>query len=393
MFYTTTTLYNYIVSSFYKKKKKHLFSVLHIRKTATNLFVTFSVNHKVLYSSSAGSSGVRSKARRKNNVLDSLIISFKKFVRYYVRTHDDFYVFRDIIVRFNAPIKLVKSFVRQVRKYIRKHLIRHNEKRMLRSLSLCKQYQSDINLCKYSLSLLKLRKILRKIYLKTDFYLLSHMIRLICNRHYITKKHLKKMFSIYNIIRDYNSYILNYLYSDKDTVLSTMFDSACENVVIVTNRMYGSRIFFHFMGSHLYCSSLHMSLLQRVCLFKQQSYSVRTNYSVIGNKYNYHVFNSFFFYGARYTNEWHSLRPHNYNYLQSIRVLQNMPHFRGQVLSKKKFRRYIKVLAIRRFKIKKRTRKLARRTSSLALSMFRVIMFVNKSTVPFNGCRSSTKFS
>src|SRR5690606_14654480 len=124
---------------------------------------------------------------------------------------------RDIIVRFNAPIKLVKSFVKQVRKYIRRNLIRHNKKRMLRSLSLCKQYKSDIYLCKYSLSLLKLRKILRKIDLKTDFSLLSHMIRLICNRHDITKKHLNKMCSISTIIRDYNSYIFNYLYSDKDT--------------------------------------------------------------------------------------------------------------------------------------------------------------------------------
>lgn len=84
--------------------------------------------------------------------------------------------------------------------------------------------------------------------------------------------------------------------------------------------------------------------------------------------------------------------PH-YNYMAYVRLLTSIPLFRGKVLSPKKFMRYMKALAIRRFKLQKSIRKLARRTGILALSMFRVIMFVNKSTVPFNGCRSSTKFS
>jgi len=102
-------------------------SVLHIRKTATNFFITFSVSNKVLYSSSAGSAGVVGKKRRRFDVVDAVSKSFQKFVRYYVRAYDEASVFKGIIVRVSAPVKLVRWFLRNIRRYFIEITSRHNE--------------------------------------------------------------------------------------------------------------------------------------------------------------------------------------------------------------------------------------------------------------------------
>jgi lipopolysaccharide assembly outer membrane protein LptD (OstA) len=132
------------------------YSILNMRKTASNLFVSFIVNNKVLFNSSAGSAGIKRKERRRDSAVYALASSFNKFVRYYVSTHVNLSLFRNIVVHINAPVKLVRLFMRIVRSYIRNMAINHNKEVILQSLLRRKRqkslavYDTDLLLQTYS---------------------------------------------------------------------------------------------------------------------------------------------------------------------------------------------------------------------------------------------------
>jgi hypothetical protein len=111
-------------------------SILNIRKSATNIFITFSVNNIVLFSSSAGSAGSEKRARRVNLAIKALCDSFERFIRYHLRTSETVSIFNNITVHINAPIQICKSFIYRIRSFLRKVSIdknmdvllkRHNE--------------------------------------------------------------------------------------------------------------------------------------------------------------------------------------------------------------------------------------------------------------------------
>lgn len=114
-------------------------SILNIRKSATNMFVTFSVNDVVLFSRSAGSVSSVKKERRLNSATSKLGESFNRFVRYYIRTGASLSVFSNITVQFNAPMRIVKSFMYITRNFLRSEVRKHNRNVLL---SVHKQYRA-----------------------------------------------------------------------------------------------------------------------------------------------------------------------------------------------------------------------------------------------------------
>jgi hypothetical protein len=108
------------------------YSELRIKKSVTNYFITFSAKGKVLFSCSAGSAGKKKKERRRKDAINAMSQAFSKYVRYYVRTHKDYSIFRNIIVFLNARVYRFKLFLRSI-KYDMRKLTRRKNKAVIRS--------------------------------------------------------------------------------------------------------------------------------------------------------------------------------------------------------------------------------------------------------------------
>jgi hypothetical protein len=103
-------------------EKKHIidfdkFSVLRIKRSVTNYFISFTFNGTVLFSSSAGSAGLPKKQRRTSYAAIAMSNKFCKYIRYYYKSNSDFSPFRNIIVALAAPISFFKSFMKSFRSF------------------------------------------------------------------------------------------------------------------------------------------------------------------------------------------------------------------------------------------------------------------------------------
>ena len=93
------------------------FPILQLKKSETNFFCCFSFNDQVLFSCSAGSSGLVKKERRRKHAAYVVGMHFCKFIRYYYKTKKNFSAFRNIIVLLRAPISFFKLFIKSFRSF------------------------------------------------------------------------------------------------------------------------------------------------------------------------------------------------------------------------------------------------------------------------------------
>jgi hypothetical protein len=91
--------------------EQNVYSYLHLRRTSTNLFVSFVHNNRTIFSCSAGSAGLLKKNRRSKVASVEVGIFFCKFLRFLERLHLNLSVFYNIIVVLRAPMKVFKSFI------------------------------------------------------------------------------------------------------------------------------------------------------------------------------------------------------------------------------------------------------------------------------------------
>lgn len=105
------------------KKKIHdstTYSNLRIRKTETNLFVTFSINGIVLFTCSAGGASARKKNRRRRLAANSIGSRFAGFMRYMSKRGRS-HIFRNIIIVLHCPVSFLRSFMQGYRYAVYKY--------------------------------------------------------------------------------------------------------------------------------------------------------------------------------------------------------------------------------------------------------------------------------
>ena len=118
MFFPSTVRHN---------TQKHTY--LQIKKSVTNLFITFVVNGDVVFSCTAGSAGLIKKERRLKTAAFESGKLFGKFANEYIYREKTKSVFRSIIAILHAPISFFRLFIMSFKsKYIR--VARKLEKRL-----------------------------------------------------------------------------------------------------------------------------------------------------------------------------------------------------------------------------------------------------------------------
>lgn len=113
-------------------KNKHCYSYaysrLQIKRSATNIFVTFVVNECIIFSCTAGSAGMKKKERRWRHAAFQAGKLFGKFASDYIKRRKARYIFNRVIAVLKAPASFLRMFFMACKESIMKRISRINKK-------------------------------------------------------------------------------------------------------------------------------------------------------------------------------------------------------------------------------------------------------------------------
>lgn len=317
--HTQTYFYLYTVNKFYSRRitipfeKNKLFNadklaVLLIKKSVTNLFISFSFNGFVLFSCSAGSSGLKKKERRRKFAASNIGKLFCKFVRYYYKTSNDFTPFRNIILHLQAPISYFKLFIRSFFYYYRSlfyffryryngQLFRYNRKAKI----LFRIYNHIYN--KLCLSIFQLRSYRKKIFFFSySFFFIKKLINLIITYYKCNFSSFFKFYFFNAYFTHNKNYYLNYI---NNFSLSTFFFflSRQKSLFCRAISIPPKYVIVHYLNNHLnifsYLKYKHdfFSFFKNVFSFFNNSffYTFFNNYELFKYDFYFYSIDLFFF--------------------------------------------------------------------------------------------------